>query len=310
MKTEQDQVQVSQSILPIPSTGRGKLSAGTYLLVAGLNYHGAPISIRERIVIPDSCLSHALQALKQLPHVKEAIMLSTCNRTEVYAVVTDIDAGPPKVWMNAASATIYRNSLDREMDEYSGEIGSGFSVDVCQKWEAAFLQYDLPQTRKIILRTGIVLGKQGGPLTPLALLTRLGLGGKQGGGNQYFSWLHASDFCRIVEFLNDHSEAKGAYNVTSPVPIRNAEFMTELRGSLHVPFGLPMSQWFLEIGAWLMRTETELILKSRRVIPRRLEEAGYVFQFRNIREALEDLVNGSMNKNAFCSISFLNPLKM
>ncbi len=97
MKTEQDQVQVSQSILPIPSTGRGKLSAGTYLLVAGLNYHGAPISIRERIVIPDSCLSHALQALKQLPHVKEAIMLSTCNRTEVYAVVTDIDAGRKEI---------------------------------------------------------------------------------------------------------------------------------------------------------------------------------------------------------------------
>lgn len=201
-------------------------------------------------------------------------------------------SSPPKVWMNAASATIYRHSLEREMDEYTGEIGSGFSVDVCQKWEAAFLQYDLPKTRKIILRTSIVLGKQGGPLTPLALLTRLGLGGKQGGGNQYFSWLHDSDFCRIVEFLNDHSETQGVYNVTSPVPIRNAEFMTELRGSLHVPFGLPMPQWFLEIGALLMRTETELILKSRRVIPRRLEEAGYVFQFRNIREALEDLVNG------------------
>lgn len=97
MKTEQDQVQVSQSILPISAKGRGKLSAGVYLLVMGLNYRGAPISIRERIVIPESCLSHALHALKQLPHVKEAIVLSTCNRTEVYAVVTDIDAGRKEI---------------------------------------------------------------------------------------------------------------------------------------------------------------------------------------------------------------------
>ncbi len=198
-------------------------------------------------------------------------------------------SSPPKVWMNAASATIYRHSLDREMDEYTGEIGSGFSVDVCQKWEAAFQQYDLPQTRKIILRTGIVLGKQGGPLKPLTMLTRLGVGGRQGNGNQFFSWLHAVDFCRIVEFLIEHPETSGVYNVTSPQPIPNSEVMRELRSALHVPFGLPLPKWLLEMGAFLIRTETELILKSRRVIPRRLEEAGYTFQFGNIREALLDL---------------------
>lgn len=200
-------------------------------------------------------------------------------------------SSPPKVWMNAASATIYRHSLDREMDEYTGEIGSGFSVDVCQKWEAAFQQYDLPQTRKIILRTGIVLGKQGGPLKPLTMLARLGVGGRQGNGNQFFSWLHATDFCRIVEFLIEHPETSGVYNVTSPQPIPNSEVMRELRSALHVPFGLPLPQWLLEMGAFLIRTETELILKSRRVIPRKLEEAGYTFQFGNIQDALKDLVN-------------------
>lgn len=198
-------------------------------------------------------------------------------------------SSPPKVWMNAASATIYRHSLDREMDEYTGEIGSGFSVDVCQKWEAAFQQYDLPPTRKIILRTGIVLGRQGGPLKPLTMLARLGVGGRQANGNQFFSWLHATDFCHIVEFLIDHPETSGVYNVTAPQPIPNSEVMRELRSTLQIPFGLPLPQWLLEIGAFLIRTETELILKSRRVIPRRLEEAGYTFQFGNIREALLDL---------------------
>lgn len=199
-------------------------------------------------------------------------------------------SSPPKVWMNAASATIYRHSLDQEMDEYTGEIGSGFSVDVCLKWEAAFHHYDLPHTRKIVLRTGIVLGKEGGPLKPLAMLARLGAGGKHGRGNQYFSWLHTSDFCGVVEFFISHPETIGVYNLTSPVPIPNAEVMRELRNALRIPFGLPIPKWLLEIGASLIRTETELILKSRRVIPRRLEEAGYVFQFRKIREAVKELV--------------------
>ncbi len=199
---------------------------------------------------------------------------------------------PPKVWMNAASATIYRHSMDREMDEYTGEIGSGFSVDVCQKWEAAFQHYLLPQTRKIILRTGIVLGKEGGPLTPLTMLARMGVGGKQGDGQQYFSWLHATDFCRIIEFLIDHPETQGVYNVTAPLPVPNAQVMRELRRALRMPFGLPLPKWLLEIGAILIRTETELILKSRCVIPRRLEEAGYGFQYRSVQDALKDLLSG------------------
>ena len=197
---------------------------------------------------------------------------------------------PPKLWINAASATIYRHSLDKAMDEYTGEIGTGFSVDVCQKWENVFDSFTINQTRKILLRTGIVLGKNGGPLKPLKMLVKLGLGGKHGSGEQYFSWLHESDFVKIIQFLIDNPETSGEYNVTAPSPVPNIRMMRALRSAIGVPFGLPQPKWLLEFGALLIGTETELILKSRRVVPKRLMEAGYKFQFDNIDTAMTDLV--------------------
>lgn len=196
---------------------------------------------------------------------------------------------PPKLWMNAASATIYRHSLDREMDEQSGEIGSGFSVDVCQKWESTFNSFETKHTRKVLLRTGIVLGKKGGPLKPLKMLAKIGLGGKQGPGNQYFSWLHENDFVKIIDFIMTHPNTTGAYNVTAPTPIPNKDIMKVLRDAVGMPIGIPLPTWLLELGAMLIGTEPELILKSRRVVPRRLLEAGYTFEFNTIENALTDL---------------------
>jgi len=193
---------------------------------------------------------------------------------------------PPKLWINASSATIYRHSLDREMDEYAGEIGSGFSVDVCQKWEAVFDRFDLPNTRKVVLRTGIVFGKSGGPLKPLIALARIGLGGKHGGGNQYFSWLHETDFAGIVSFIIDNNGAQGVYNATVTAPVTNIEVMRAIRQGPGVSFGVPMSRRLLKFGAFLIRTETELILKSRRVVPKRLLESGYQFKFDKIDDAI------------------------
>lgn len=209
--------------------------------------------------------------------------------TEILGKAIQRCVKPPRTWINAGSATIYRHSLDKEMDEFNGEIGSGFSVDVCEKWEAMFNSMPAPHTRKVIIRTGIVIGKEGGPLKPLKMLARLGAGGKQGRGDQYFSWLHEVDFVNSVEFLINKTDASGAFNLTAPVPLSNSHFMRVLRKAMGIRFGIPIPVWLLECGAVIINTETELILKSRRVIPKRLLEAGYTFSYSTIEKALADL---------------------
>jgi uncharacterized protein len=220
---------------------------------------------------------------------KRLIYSTRLESTEILGRAIQQCEKPPKVWINAASATIYRHSLDKEMDEYTGEIGTGFSVDVCEKWEAIFNSMPAPHTRKIVIRTGIVIGKEDGPLKPLKMLARLGLGGPQGRGDQYFSWLHEQDFVDSIEFLISKTDATGAYNLTAPVPIPNSYFMKALRTIMRIPFGIPMPVWLLEVGAVIIKTETELILKSRRVVPKRLLDAGYKFSFAAIEKALADL---------------------
>ncbi len=175
------------------------------------------------------------------------------------------------------------------MDEETGEIGTGFSVDVCQQWEKTFNSIQTVSTRKVAIRTAIVLGKHGGALKPLKNLAKLGVGGKQGPGNQYFSWIHEQDFVNIVDFIIEHDELNGAINVSNPNSITNEHIMKALQKVVDVPSGLPMPGWLLELGAILIGTETELVLKSRRVIPKKLLDAGYKFQFSKIENALADL---------------------
>ncbi len=196
---------------------------------------------------------------------------------------------PPLVWINASSATIYRHSLDKEMDEENGEIGSGFSVDVCKKWEQVFNDIILNDTRKVILRTAIVLGKSGGAFKPLKALAKVGLGGKQGDGNQYFSWLHEMDFNRIVEFAIENKEISGVYNASSPFPLTNSVLMKKIRKAFKIPLGVPIPEFLLKLGAFIIRTEPELILKSRRVIPLKLLNRGFKFHYEHLDNALEDL---------------------
>ncbi len=196
---------------------------------------------------------------------------------------------PPKVWVNAASATIYRHAMDRDMDEETGEIGNGFSVDVCKKWEQMFLELQTPSTRKVALRTGIVLGKNGGALQPLKNLVRSGLGGPQGAGCQYFSWIHETDFARIVNYAIENENIEGIYNATAPKPVTNREVMSAIRKALHISFGVPLPTWLLHLGASLINTEPELILKSRRVVPGRLLKHNFSFRYQTIDEAIENL---------------------
>jgi uncharacterized protein (TIGR01777 family) len=224
------------------------------------------------------------------PRNKHIIYSSRLDATAVLGRAIQQTNHPPKLWINASSATIYRHSLDKEMDELEGETGSGFSVDVCQQWEQTFNKFETKATRKIIIRTGIVLGKVNGALKPLKMLARLGLGGPQGQGSQYFSWIHEKDFVRAIEFFIHNSATQGVYNIVSPTPVTNAHAMRSLRSAVKIPFGIPLPKPLLEIGALLINTETELILKSRRVVPKRLEQNGFEFEYKTIESALQDLV--------------------
>lgn len=203
---------------------------------------------------------------------------------------------PPKLWINITSATIYRHAEDHSQDEYTGEIGEGFSVEVCKRWEATFFSQRTPFTRKIALRTAITLG-DGGVMEPYLRLVRFGLGGRQGSGRQRFSWVHVEDVARAVEWLFERPELEGVYNMSSPGAVTNACFMETLRRQTHTRIGLPAPAWLLRIGAWLAGTETELLLKSRWVAPARLSKEGFRFRYQGLDAALQDILT-RLNKKA------------
>jgi uncharacterized protein len=200
-------------------------------------------------------------------------------------------ASPPPVWLNASSATIYRHAEDRPMDEASGEIGKGFSVDVCLQWEKTLREASTPGTRKVAMRTALVLGPaEGGVMAAFLRLVRLGLGGTQGPGTQFVSWVHVQDFLRTIRWLMDHPELEGPVNIAAPNPVPNREFMRTLREVCGQPIGLPAFTWMLEIGAFFLGTETELLLKSRRVVPGRLIASGFEFRYPELRGVLEQII--------------------
>jgi len=221
---------------------------------------------------------------------KDEILNSRINATAALGKAVSQLATPPRVWIQSASATIYRHAEDRSMDEETGEIGDGFSVEGCKAWEKSFWEQKTPHTRKVLLRIGIVLGKSDSALPRLLSLTRLGLGGKQGSGRQYMSWIHEDDVASVINWVYIHEEIAGTFNCTSPQPLPNADFMSTLRKACKVPFGIPMPTLLLKAGALIIGTETELILKSRWVVPKKLMDAGYVFQFADLRSALKDIL--------------------
>lgn len=222
---------------------------------------------------------------------KAEIIASRVIPTELLGAVIKDLFEPPKVWINVTSATIYRHAEDRAQDEETGEIGYGFSVDVCNQWEAAFNKYDTPKTRKIALRMGIVLGRDDSVFPRLLNLVKSGLGGKQGDGMQYVSWVHEHDVAGCTEWLLQHAELQGVFNCTAPYAAKNAELMHIIRKAYGMPVGLPAPQWLLEIGAAIIGTETELILKSRWVTPKRLLDSGFTFQYEKTAAAIHDILS-------------------
>ena len=219
---------------------------------------------------------------------------------------------PPRIWMNASTSTFYRNSFDEPQDEFTGILGDlpcqrgmhepanqpetwSFSINVAYRWEQALAAIPTPHTRKIRLRSSMTMSPNpGGVFSVFSKLAKLGLGGTQGPGTQYVSWIHDLDSCRIVDLLLEHpeiaDETGGVVNVTAPEPLPNREFMRALRKAWGQPIGIPAASWMLEAGALFMRTETELILKSRRAVPTLLLKHGFQFAFPTWPEAAQDLV--------------------
>jgi uncharacterized protein len=228
---------------------------------------------------------------------KDEIYRSRLASTHVLGEAVINCKNPPKVWINASSATIYVGSSDQLMTEATGVIGNDFSMDVCKQWEAMFNKFKTPRTRKVVARISIVLGQRGGALPPLTNLVKYKFGGSQGNGDQFMSWIHERDFCRAIDWLHKNEGASGIYNLTSPRPIPNRIFMHQLRNALKTKWGISLSRTLLEIGAVLIRTETELILKSRKVYPQRLLNEGFVFEFSDTKEALEDLCSVEPRRN-------------
>ena len=241
------------------------------------------------------------------PENRAEIFSSRLRTTAALEQAIACAATPPPLWINSSTATIYRHAMDRPMTEAGGDIGSGFSVEVAKAWEDALFAGDLPNTRRVALRSAIVIG-DGGVLATLKQLTKFGLGGAQqdgrwpvtaarkaagtahypgaSKGTQKFSWVHVADVARMIEFLEDHPELSGPVNASAPNPVDNRPLMDMVRKHMGVRLGPPLPRWLLELGAIGIRTETELILKSRWALPEKLLDAGFEFRYPLLDEAI------------------------
>ncbi|HWT07007.1 MAG TPA: DUF1731 domain-containing protein, partial [Xanthomonadales bacterium] len=237
---------------------------------------------------------------------RSAIMSSRVDSAHAVGQAIAWAKRPPRAWLQMSTATIYAHRYDAPNDEATGIIGVTepdapsawtFSIDVARAWERAVDEGETPQTRKVKLRSAVVMSPdKGGIFDTLLTLTRRGLGGKAGNGKQYVSWIHEADFVRAIEWIIAHESLTDVVNVASPNPLPNADFMREVREASHTPFGLSSPEWLLTIGAFLMRTEPELLLKSRRAIPGKLLESGFHFDYPTWPQAALDLCNRSRRR--------------
>jgi uncharacterized protein (TIGR01777 family) len=233
------------------------------------------------------------------PENRQEIMDSRVDSTRIIGEAIANAANPPKVWLQASTATIYAHRFDAPNGDADGIIGGSepdapdtwrFSIEVAKAWEKAANNADTPRTRKVLMRSSVILSPDnGGIFDVLVGLMKRGLGGTSGDGNQYVSWLHDKDFIRSVGWLIEHDDLSGPVNLASPNPLPNKDFMRILRDAWGTSIGLPATKWMLAVGAFLMRTETELVLKSRRVVPARMLESGFEFEFPHWERAARDL---------------------
>ncbi len=223
---------------------------------------------------------------------KQEILSSRVDSTRVLGEAVAACVNPPQVWLNSSTATIYAHSdgWQRANTETNGKIGTTFSEEVAKAWEAAFWAAETSNTRRIALRTSIVLAADGGAFPVMTKLAKCGLCTPQGSGHQWISWLHIQDFCRAMDFLVNETDQAGTFNVCAPTPLTNRDFNALLTRQLRPLLRLPQPVWLLELGALLLRTETELILKSRKVVPQRLLDLGFRFRYPTCERAVADLL--------------------
>jgi len=221
---------------------------------------------------------------------------SRINSVKILGLVIQQAVHPPKLWINAASATIYPHATSAPRDEDFTAFADDFSVQVCKLWEKTFYEQRTPFTRKVALRMAITLGA-GGVMIPYFNLLKFGLGGKQGNGNQMYSWVHIEDTCRMIEWIVEHKELEGTYNCVSPNAVTNKIFMATLRKVTGYMLGLPAYEWMLVIGAKLIGTETELILKSRWVLPTRILQSGFEFKYPDLEQAFKEIISQTPRKH-------------
>jgi uncharacterized protein len=233
------------------------------------------------------------------PENRRDIMESRVRSTRAVGEAIAKAKRPPRVWLQASTATIYSHRYDAPNDEATGQIGGSepdapaswhFSIEVAQAWERALDEAPTPHTRKVKMRSAMTMSAdRGGVFDVLLGLVRRGLGGQAGNGRQYISWIHEDDFIQAVRWLIEHDDLDGPVNLAAPHPLPNAEFMRVLRKAWETRIGLPATRWMLTIGAFFMGTETELVLKSRRVVPKRLLDSSFEFRFPTWPGAAEDL---------------------
>ncbi len=233
------------------------------------------------------------------PENRRQIMDSRVTSARAVGAAIARSPRPPRLWLQASTATIYAHRLDAPNDEATGIIGGDepgapstwrFSVAVAKAWEQAAQEVETPHTRLVLMRSAMIMSPdRGGIFDTLLRLARFGLGGPAGGGRQYVSWLHDADFLRAVDWLIAHEELAGPLNLASPNPLPYGAFIGALRRAWGMPFGLPATRWMVELGAFALRTESELALKSRRVVPGRLLQSGFAFQWPTWPEAAQDL---------------------
>ncbi len=232
---------------------------------------------------------------------RRQIMDSRIDSTNVIGEAIAAASTPPRVWLQASTATIYAHSFDRSNDDVTGIIGGheadapdtwNFSIDVATAWEKAANDAVTPKTRKVLMRSAMTMSPdRGGIFDTMLGIVRAGLGGTAGSGKQYISWVHEQDFIRSVYWLIEHDDLEGPINIASPNPLPNRQFMRIFREAWGTRLGLPAMEWQLAIGAFFMRTETELILKSRRVVPKLLTDSGFEFGFQHWEDAVRELVS-------------------